>query len=47
MQVYATGYGAGGRLGLGGSESISVPTLIDTLQHVRIIKVGCSGADWI
>ena len=38
-KVYATGYGAGGRLGLGGSESVSVLTLIESLQHLFIKKV--------
>ena len=38
-RVYATGYGAGGRLGIGGSESVSVPTLLESLQHVFIKKV--------
>lgn len=38
-KVYATGYGAGGRLGIGGTESVSTPTLIESLQHVMIKKV--------
>lgn len=37
--VYATGYGAGGRLGIGGSDSVSVPTLLESLQHVFVKKV--------
>ena len=39
FQVYATGYGAGGRLGIGGTESISTPTLLESIQHVFIKKV--------
>jgi E3 ubiquitin-protein ligase HERC2 len=38
-KVYATGYGAGGRLGIGGIDSVSTPTLIESLQHVSIKKV--------
>lgn len=38
-KVYATGYGAGGRLGIGGTDSVAVPTLIESLQHVFIKKV--------
>jgi len=38
-RVYATGYGAGGRLGIGGSDSVAVPTLLESLQHVVIKKV--------
>lgn len=38
-KVYATGYGAGGRLGIGGTDSVAVPTLIESLQHVFIRKV--------
>lgn len=34
-----TGYGAGGRLGIGGTESVSTPSLIESLQHVVIKKV--------
>lgn len=37
--MYATGYGAGGRLGISGTDSISTPTLIESLQHVIIKKV--------
>jgi len=39
LQVYATGYGAGGRLGVGGTESISTPTLLESIQHVFIRRV--------
>ena len=39
LQVYATGYGAGGRLGIGGSDSVSTPTLLESIQHVVIKKV--------
>ncbi|XP_077559435.1 E3 ubiquitin-protein ligase HERC2 isoform X3 [Haemaphysalis longicornis] len=38
-KVYATGYGAGGRLGIGGTDSVSCPTLLESLQHVFIKKV--------
>lgn len=39
FQLYATGYGAGGRLGIGGTESVSTPTLLESIQHVFIRKV--------
>lgn len=38
-QLYATGYGAGGRLGIGGTESVAAPTLLESIQHVFIKKV--------
>ncbi|XP_064481734.1 E3 ubiquitin-protein ligase HERC2-like isoform X2 [Ornithodoros turicata] len=38
-KVYATGYGAGGRLGIGGNDSVSTTTLLESLQHVFIKKV--------
>ncbi|XP_025832237.1 E3 ubiquitin-protein ligase HERC2 [Agrilus planipennis] len=38
-KVYATGYGAGGRLGIGGTDSVLVPTLIESIQHIFIKKV--------
>ncbi|KAH0501347.1 E3 ubiquitin-protein ligase HERC2 [Microtus ochrogaster] len=38
-KLYATGYGAGGRLGVGGTESVSTPTLLESIQHVFIKKV--------
>nr|XP_057930113.1 E3 ubiquitin-protein ligase HERC2 isoform X6 [Doryrhamphus excisus] len=38
-KLYATGYGAGGRLGIGGTESVSAPTLLESIQHVFIRKV--------
>lgn len=38
-KLYATGYGAGGRLGIGGTDSMTSPTLIESLQHVFIKKV--------
>ncbi|KAG8235149.1 hypothetical protein J437_LFUL015189 [Ladona fulva] len=38
-KVYATGYGAGGRLGIGGVDSVSTPTLLESIQHVFIKKV--------
>ncbi|XP_013183359.2 probable E3 ubiquitin-protein ligase HERC2 [Amyelois transitella] len=41
-KVYATGYGAGGRLGIGGIDSVSQPTLLASIQHVCITKVACN-----
>lgn len=38
-QVFATGYGAGGRLGVGGTESVSHPTQLESIQHVFIKKL--------
>ncbi|XP_068082847.1 E3 ubiquitin-protein ligase HERC2 [Anabrus simplex] len=38
-KVYATGYGAGGRLGIGGTDSVLTPTLLESIQHVFIKKV--------
>jgi E3 ubiquitin-protein ligase HERC2 len=38
-KVYATGYGAGGRLGIGGTDSVLVPTLLESVQHVFIKKI--------
>ncbi|TNN21746.1 E3 ubiquitin-protein ligase HERC2 [Liparis tanakae] len=38
-KLYATGYGAGGRLGIGGTESVSTPTLLESVQHVFVRKV--------
>ncbi|KAJ8297784.1 hypothetical protein KUTeg_024315 [Tegillarca granosa] len=38
-KMYATGYGAGGRLGIGGTESVANPTLLESIQHVLIKKV--------
>ncbi|KAL5011340.1 hypothetical protein ScPMuIL_009891 [Solemya velum] len=38
-KVYATGYGAGGRLGIGGTESVPSPTLLESIQHVLVKKV--------
>ncbi|RWS12697.1 E3 ubiquitin-protein ligase HERC2-like protein [Dinothrombium tinctorium] len=38
-RVYAMGYGASGRLGIGSSDSVSNPTLIEGLQHVFVKKV--------
>ncbi|KAF7266968.1 hypothetical protein GWI33_019752 [Rhynchophorus ferrugineus] len=38
-KVYATGYGAGGRLGIGGCDSVSVPTLLESIQHVFVKKI--------
>ncbi|XP_014251481.1 E3 ubiquitin-protein ligase HERC2 isoform X1 [Cimex lectularius] len=38
-KVYAAGYGAGGRLGIGGTDTVLSPTLVDTLQTVFIKKV--------
>ena len=39
-QVLGTGYGSGGRLGIGGTDCASTPTLLESLQHVFIKKVG-------
>ena len=36
-KVYATGYGAGGRLGIGGTDSVATPTLLESIQ-VSIAK---------
>lgn len=33
------GYGAGGRLGIGGTDSVLTPTLLESIQHVFIKKV--------
>lgn len=38
-RLFATGYGAGGRLGIGGTDSMSTPILVESLQHVFIKKV--------
>lgn len=38
-KIYATGYGAGGRLGIGGTDSVSTTTLLESIQHVFIKKV--------
>lgn len=38
-QVYGTGYGAGGRLGVGTTESVPNPTLLESVRHVFIKKV--------
>ncbi|KAF7995498.1 hypothetical protein HCN44_006605 [Aphidius gifuensis] len=38
-KIYATGYGAVGRLGIGGVDSVMVPTLIESIQHVFIKKI--------
>ena len=34
-----TGFGANGRLGLGHCDSVAVPTLLESIQHVHITKV--------
>lgn len=40
LQPYnIVGYGAGGRLGIGGIDSVSQPTLLASIQHVFITKV--------
>ncbi|XP_020288916.1 E3 ubiquitin-protein ligase HERC2 isoform X1 [Pseudomyrmex gracilis] len=41
-KVYATGYGAAGRLGIGGTDSVMIPTLLESIQHVFIKKVAVS-----
>uniref|UniRef100_A0A1B0AIV8 HECT-type E3 ubiquitin transferase n=1 Tax=Glossina pallidipes TaxID=7398 RepID=A0A1B0AIV8_GLOPL len=38
-KLFATGYGCGGRLGVGGTDSWAVPTLVASLQHVFIKRV--------
>lgn len=38
-KLFATGYGAGGRLGIGGMDSVSTPILVESLQHVFVKKV--------
>ncbi|XP_030381589.1 probable E3 ubiquitin-protein ligase HERC2 [Scaptodrosophila lebanonensis] len=38
-KLFATGYGSGGRLGVGGTDSWAIPTLVGSLQHVFIKKV--------
>ncbi|XP_011304625.1 E3 ubiquitin-protein ligase HERC2 [Fopius arisanus] len=38
-KIYATGYGAVGRLGIGGTDSVMVPTLLESIQHVFIKKL--------
>ncbi|XP_043254504.1 probable E3 ubiquitin-protein ligase HERC2 isoform X2 [Colletes gigas] len=38
-KVYATGYGALGRLGIGGTDSVMIPTLLESIQHVFVKKV--------
>ena len=38
-QVYAAGYGASGRLGIGGTDSVAVLTLLDSIQHTHIKKI--------
>lgn len=38
-KVYATGYGAYGRLGIGGTDSVTSPRLIEAIQDVAIKKV--------
>ncbi len=38
-KVYATGYGAGGRLGVGGTDSVCQPNLLESIQHVFIKQV--------
>ena len=33
------GYGAGGRLGIGGTDSVCQPMLLESIQHVAIKTV--------
>jgi hypothetical protein len=33
------GYGAGGRLGIGGTDSVCQPTLLESIQHVVVKTV--------
>ena len=44
-KVYSFGFGAGGRLGLGGADSVSVPSLLRALNDVQIVElaVSCGG----
>lgn len=37
--ICSTGYGAGGRLGIGGTVSVLTPTLLESIQHVFITDV--------
>jgi hypothetical protein len=39
LNCVCIGYGAGGRLGIGGTDSVMVPTLLESIQHVFIKKV--------
>ena len=43
--MYATGYGAGGRLGVGGTDSVALPTMLESLQHVfiKMLAVNAGG----
>lgn len=36
---FSAGYGAGGRLGIGSTDSVVVPTLLDSIQDVFIKKI--------
>lgn len=36
---FLPGYGAGGRLGIGGTDSVLIPTLLESIQHVFITDV--------
>ena len=40
-QVYATGYGAFGRLGVGGTDNILAPTVLSSLvsKSIKVTKV--------
>ncbi|XP_048506982.1 E3 ubiquitin-protein ligase HERC2 isoform X2 [Athalia rosae] len=38
-KVYATGFGAVGRLGIGGTDSVQIPTLLESIQHIFVKKV--------
>jgi len=40
-KVYATGYGAVGRLGLPSNDTMLAPVLIEPIQHVFVKKVCC------
>ena len=39
FHVVLIGYGAGGRLGIGGSDSVCQPTLLESIQHICIKTV--------
>lgn len=38
LQVYASGYGAYGRLGIGGTGNIATPTVVSSLANRVIVK---------
>ena len=38
-KVFATGYGNSGRLGLGYSDTVTTPRLLESIKHINIKKV--------